>query len=68
MSEYNEACIRIFLLIFSWWLDCQRFITASLLMFSKNIFSAMRRHYVNNAEMNLTLRTGRLDLELYHMI
>ncbi|EBX4594833.1 peptidyl-dipeptidase dcp [Salmonella enterica subsp. enterica serovar Typhimurium] len=35
------ACIRIFLLIFPWWLDCQRFITASLLMFSKNISSAM---------------------------
>ncbi|MCT7094540.1 hypothetical protein, partial [Salmonella enterica] len=61
-------CIRIFLLIFPWWIDCQRFITASLLMFSKNIFSAMYRRYVNNAEMNLTLRTGRLDLELYHMI
>ncbi|EBV3690284.1 peptidyl-dipeptidase dcp [Salmonella enterica subsp. enterica serovar Typhimurium] len=37
----KRACIRIFLLIFSWWLDCQRFITASLLMFSKNISSAM---------------------------
>lgn len=29
----KRACIRIFLLIFPWWLDCQRFITASLLMF-----------------------------------
>ncbi|EHC88748.1 hypothetical protein LTSERUB_2646 [Salmonella enterica subsp. enterica serovar Rubislaw str. A4-653] len=46
-------------------------IFSALLMFSKNIFnifSAMYRRYVNNAEMNLTLRTGRLDLELYHMI
>ncbi|EAR1295286.1 peptidyl-dipeptidase dcp [Salmonella enterica] len=31
----TRACIRIFLLILPWWLDCQRFITASLLMFSK---------------------------------
>ncbi|EBS1109501.1 peptidyl-dipeptidase dcp [Salmonella enterica subsp. enterica serovar Eingedi] len=35
----KRACIRIFPLIFPWWLDCQRFITASLLMFSRNIFS-----------------------------
>ncbi|EAC1237020.1 peptidyl-dipeptidase dcp [Salmonella enterica] len=34
----KRACIRIFLLIFPWWLDCQRFITASLLMFSKIYF------------------------------
>ncbi len=25
-------------------------------------------YYVNNAEMNLTLRTGFTDLELYHMM
>ncbi|MCT7049637.1 hypothetical protein, partial [Salmonella enterica] len=68
MSEYNKGVHSDFSTYFSWWLDCQRFITASLLMFSKNIFSAMYRRYVNNAEMNLTLRTGRLDLELYHMI
>ncbi|EAV3898706.1 peptidyl-dipeptidase dcp, partial [Salmonella enterica] len=41
----TRACIRIFLLILPWWLDCQRFITASLLMFSKNIFSAMWWYY-----------------------
>ncbi|EAV2787593.1 peptidyl-dipeptidase dcp, partial [Salmonella enterica] len=40
----KRACIRIFLLIFLWWLDCQRFITASLLTFSENIFSAMQWH------------------------
>ncbi|EAA3660164.1 peptidyl-dipeptidase dcp [Salmonella enterica subsp. enterica] len=35
----KRACIRIFLLIFLWWLDCQRFITASLLtFFRKYIF------------------------------
>ncbi|EIV0970281.1 TPA: hypothetical protein H2C15_000925 [Salmonella enterica] len=68
MSEYNKGVHSDFSTYFPVVLDCQRFIAASLLMFSKNIFSAMHWHYVNNAEMNLTLRTGRLDLELYHMI
>ncbi|EAA7242386.1 peptidyl-dipeptidase dcp [Salmonella enterica] len=34
----KRVCIRIFLLILLWWLDCQRFITASLLIFSKIYF------------------------------
>ncbi|ECJ4508006.1 peptidyl-dipeptidase dcp [Salmonella enterica subsp. salamae] len=34
----KRMCIRIFLLILLWWLDCQRFITASLLKFSKIYF------------------------------
>ncbi|ECC3875866.1 peptidyl-dipeptidase dcp [Salmonella enterica subsp. indica] len=34
----KRACIRIFLLILLWWLDCQRFITASLLMYEKIYF------------------------------
>ncbi|ABX21347.1 hypothetical protein SARI_01450 [Salmonella enterica subsp. arizonae serovar 62:z4,z23:-] len=35
--------------------------------FRKYIF-ARWRYYVNKVEMNLTLRAGRLNLELYHMI
>ncbi|ECH9448623.1 peptidyl-dipeptidase dcp [Salmonella enterica subsp. diarizonae] len=36
----KRTCVRIFLLIFPWWIDCQRFITASLLTFLKVYFPA----------------------------